>query len=71
LTGFLSAVFQPRRFQFGSHSVMPFAQVLAVGVDPHLGRPLQRLEGDDRRHHLHAVVGSERLAAGEFLLDRP
>src|SRR5688572_17138641 len=42
--------------------------VLAVGVEPHDARPLERFEAGDRRHQLHLVVGGERLAARQLAL---
>ena len=42
------------------------AQILAVGEQAPRHRPLQRLECRDRRHQLHAVVGRQRLAAGQL-----
>ena len=70
LTGFLSAVRQPRAFHPGSHWVIPSRTILAVGVEHDPARPLQRLERGDRRRQLHAVVGGRRLAAAQLALDR-
>src|SRR5262249_59028082 len=39
------------------------AQILAVGVDVDEARALERLDGRDRRHQLHPVVGGGGLAA--------
>src|SRR3984893_10588463 len=54
-------------------AVYPFgdavAQILAVAVEPDAARPLQRFETDDRRHHLHAVVGRLWVIAAQFLFD--
>src|SRR5690606_34877795 len=44
------------------------AQIDAVRVELDLHRPLERLQGADRRHELHAVVGGEVLAAGQLAL---
>ena len=44
------------------------AQVDAVGEQVDLDRPLQRLQGTDRRHQFHAVVGSEVFAAGQLAI---
>ena len=57
LTGFLSAVFQPLRFQLRMPLRDAVAQILAVGMELTVARPLQRFERLDRRHQLHAVVG--------------
>src|SRR5581483_8476086 len=50
----------------------PFVEALLdvdrVGVERHRAGLAQRLQGGDRRHHLHAVVGGERFAATEFFL---
>src|SRR5262245_28430748 len=43
--------------------------VLRIGMEPDPARALERLEGADHRHELHAVVGRRRLAAtGLFFL---
>ena len=67
LTGFRSAVFQPCVFQ---PSIQRDAEpdVLRVGVEVDRAGPRQRLERLDRGGELHAVVGGQRLAAGELLL---
>ena len=44
------------------------AEVLAVAVEPHPARPLQRLQSRDCRRHLHAVVGRIGRKAAQFLL---
>ena len=44
------------------------AQVHAVGVDVHDGRPGQALQPPDRRHDLHAVVRGHGLPAVDLLL---
>ena len=44
--------------------------ILRIGEEVDRARPLQRLERLDRRLQLHAVVGGQRLAAGQLLLAR-
>src|SRR6476469_9099725 len=45
----------------------PVEQVLAVGVQDHRGRPLQRLQRLDGRRQLHPVVRGQRLGAVHLL----
>ena len=68
LTGFLSEVRQPLRLPGVDPGQNAVAQILAVGVDVDAARPLERFQGGDRRHHLHAVVGGVEFAALELLL---
>ena len=44
------------------------AQVLAVAVEPHPARPLQRLQARHRSRHFHPVVGRVGLEAAQFPL---
>ena len=46
----------------------PVAEILAVGVQLDPAGALQGLQPADRGGQLHAVVGGQRLAAGQFLL---
>ena len=45
------------------------AQILAVAEEPHPARALQGLQPRNGRHHLHAVVGGERLEPAQLLFD--
>ena len=68
LTGFLSAVFQPRRFHDAIHSLMPFCTYCESVYRSTVAGPLQRLQRADHGGEFHAVVGGLGLAAAEFLL---
>ena len=69
LTGLLSAVIQPLRLPTVDPAGDAVPQIDRIGVQPDAAGPLQRLERGDRRHQLHAVVGGQRLAARQLLLD--
>ena len=56
LTGFLSAVVQPRFFQLWIHSGDAFADVLAVGEQLDVARPVQGGESLDHGGQFHPVV---------------
>ena len=71
LTGFLSAVFQPLRFQPSIQLADAVPDIVAVGVEIDLARLLQRVQRRDRGHQLHAVVGGLGLAARKFLRSSP
>src|SRR5262245_48595736 len=64
LVGRAPAILLPAVDPFGD----AFAQVVAVGVEPHLARPLQCLQPTDGGHQLHAVVGGGGLAARQLAL---
>src|SRR5215475_1575050 len=59
----LPAVALPVRDPLGD----PVEQVLAVGVQDHRGRPLQRLQRLDGRRQLHPVVRGQRLGTVHLL----
>ena len=44
--------------------------ILAIEVQRHPARPLERLQAADHRHQLHAVVGGVQLAAIQLLAVR-
>jgi hypothetical protein len=44
----------------------PLAHILAVGAEHHFAMLFQRFQGDDCRHHLHAVIGGEVIALLKF-----
>ncbi|MNH33953.1 hypothetical protein D3C79_945140 [compost metagenome] len=41
------------------------AHILAVGAEDHFARRGQRFQCDNRRHHLHAIVGGQAEARAE------
>jgi len=45
------------------------AQILAIAVEPHAARALQRLQPRYRSRHLHPVIGRVGLVTAQFLFN--